>query len=201
VLRIPVRMDLHDFWENGWGSGSASASKKNLDKGGYRSPPRRKSQDLHLNMYGTATSGRVVGRYLGNEWKHGLDGMAVVDWHVVVQRLRRKPKSTVSRLSSRFGQRICCWIAGSGFALNSKFRSFKGPIWSHGGPLTLKVVANSHHFDEEQEPDPDPDLVKSWIRIRIKNLKGRGIRNPGIMQLKFIFGKLKGTCFHRGFLV
>jgi hypothetical protein len=34
--------------------------------------------------------------------------------------------------------------------------------------LTLKVVANSHHFDEKQEPDPDPNQVKSWIWIRIK---------------------------------
>jgi hypothetical protein len=38
--------------------------------------------------------------------------------------------------------------------------------------LTLKVVANSRHFDEEQQPDPDPNQVKSWIwtRIKVKNL-------------------------------
>jgi hypothetical protein len=45
-------------------------------------------------------------------------------------------------------------------------------MWSDGRPLTLKVVTNSHHFDEEQKPDPDPNQVKSWIwiRIKVKNL-------------------------------
>ncbi len=28
----------------------------------------------------------------------------------------------------------------------------------HGGWVCKPVVANSHHFDEEQDPDPVPDL-------------------------------------------
>jgi hypothetical protein len=49
------------------------------------------------------------------------------------------------------------------------------------------VVADSYHFDEEQDLDPDPYLseeldiwisikVKKWIRIRIKMMR---IRNHG----------------------
>ncbi len=41
----------------------------------------------------------------------------------------------------------------------------------------IPVVADSHHFDEEQ--DLDPHSVKSWIRIRIP-IKVKQIRNPVI---------------------
>jgi hypothetical protein len=59
----------------------------------------------------------------------------------------------------------------SGSELKSKFRSFSGSKWSHAGPWTHSMeacrikkivpwrvcrplVADSHHFDEEQDPDP-----------------------------------------------
>jgi hypothetical protein len=60
--------------------------------------------------------------------------------------------------------------AEPGSALKSKFRSFRGTKYRRGGPWTLTmvarrlkmelwrvyrpVVADSHHFDEEQDPDP-----------------------------------------------
>jgi hypothetical protein len=58
---------------------------------------------------------------------------------------------------------------GSGFALETKFRSFRGSEWSHGvrglsqrirgcpnGALKVlyrSVVKDSHHFGEKQDPD------------------------------------------------
>ncbi len=57
------------------------------------------------------------------------------------------------------------WKGGSGSALKSKFRSFRGSKWSRGGSWKWRlkmeawrafrpVVADSHHLDEEQDPDP-----------------------------------------------
>jgi hypothetical protein len=40
------------------------------------------------------------------------------------------------------------------------------------------LVADLHHFDEEQDPDPDFIEVKSQIRIRIKAKRGMRIWNP-----------------------
>jgi hypothetical protein len=39
------------------------------------------------------------------------------------------------------------------------------------------VVADSHHYDAEQ--DPDPDCIKVKIRIRIQTKKKKHICNPG----------------------
>jgi hypothetical protein len=78
-------------------------------------------------------------------------------------------------LVSRSGSAWICIVYGSwirtGSALKSKLRSFRGQKWSPGGPWmrTMEVwrlkmeplmfcrlvVADSHHFDEEQDPDPD----------------------------------------------
>jgi hypothetical protein len=62
--------------------------------------------------------------------------------------------------------------AGSVSASKSKFMSFRGSKWSLGEPGHLKwrcwrlkmepwracapVVADSNHFDKEQDPDSDP---------------------------------------------
>jgi hypothetical protein len=80
----------------------------------------------------------------------------------------------MSRVADRIRMDPHCFYsleAGSGYrsALKSKIRSFRGSIWSRGGPWTLKmdawrlkmeprivcrpVVADSHHLDEEQNPD------------------------------------------------
>ncbi len=59
------------------------------------------------------------------------------------------------------------WKAGSGSSIESKFKTFRGLKGSHWRPWTLTLglkikprrvcrpaVADSHHFDEEQDPDP-----------------------------------------------
>jgi hypothetical protein len=48
--------------------------------------------------------------------------------------------------------------SGSRSASKSKFYSYRGSKWNHGGPWTRSVcrpvIADFHHFDEKQAPDP-----------------------------------------------
>jgi hypothetical protein len=115
-------------------------------------------------------------------------------------------------ISFKVGSRSALeWKAGSGSALNSKFRIFRVSKCSHWGLSTLikevwrleigfwrvcrPAVANSPNFDEEQDPDRIRIKAKNWIRLRI-SIKGKSwirisIKGKRWIQIRIEFMRIR----------